>query len=92
MNSYSLAASQIIKEQTTIIGPLAIDQAKKVAGLEVDNMGGLVKISGDGKEVLEKLVGQFEKLFGKASVEACRDAIKEMTPQIPSKDLPAVLQ
>ena len=69
-----------------------MDQAKQVGGIEMDNTGSVIKINGDGKEVLEKLVEQFEKLFGKASVEACKDAVKEITPSIPTKDLPAILQ
>lgn len=92
MDNYVLAASQIVKEQQAIVGPLAVDQAKRVTGLEIDSGGKIVKISGNGKEVLEKLVQQFENLFGRASVEACKEAIKEITPQIPKQDLPAILQ
>ena len=91
MDTYSLAVSQIIKQQETIIGPLALDQAKKVTGLTIITID-RIKISGDAKEVLTSLVKQYEKLFGKASIEVCKDAIKEIKPKLPSEELPEILR
>ncbi len=91
MDIYSLAAIQIIKEQQAVIGPIAVDQAKRVPGLSVDTMGD-VKIIGDGKETIAKLVGQYEKFFGEASVQVCKDAIKEVKPPIPNDELPEILK
>ena len=90
-NTYSLVASRIIKQQEEVIGPVALEQAKKVGGLSVDNSGN-VSISGDGKDVLEKLVRQYEKLFGRASIEVCKDAVRETKPAIPPKELPEILK
>lgn len=91
MDTYELAASQIIKGQEAVVGPLALDQAKKVTGIEVSSSGE-VKLVGSGKEVLTKLVNQYEKLFGKASVEVCRDAVKEVKPPISAAELPDILR
>lgn len=91
MNPFELAASHIIKEQEGIIGPLAFDQARKVAGIQVDNTGN-VTIAGDGKEVLNNLVHQYSELFGHASVEVCKEAIREITPTITPDVLPDILK
>lgn len=74
-----------------IIGPLALDQVKKVSGIKILNADE-VQITGDGKAVLTHLISQFEKFFGKASIEVCKDAVKEINPPIPSDQLPDILR
>ena len=88
---YSTLATNILKSQMSVIGPLAIDQARKVAGINI-GIGETITIKGDGKELLEKLVLQFEQLFGQASVEACKDAIKESQLSLSPSDLPEILR
>lgn len=90
MDPYSNAVSAIIKEQQLIIGPLALDQAKKVAGLEVVNVDD-VKVVGNKKEVLTNLVKQYERLFGKASVEVCKEAFEKVYEGFPKEDIPDIL-
>jgi hypothetical protein len=91
MDPYTAAVSRIIKEQQAIVGPLAIDQAKKVSGLDVSNADD-VKISGNKKEVLGALVNQFAKLFGQASVEVCKEAFQPFTDKIPQNEIPDILK
>lgn len=79
----------IIKHQELIIGPLAWSEAKSVVGLETK--GDKVFVSGDGKAVLEKLVGKYEALFGQASVEACKDAVRPLLSSSKT-DLPEILK
>lgn len=86
MDIYSQAAEKIIKEQEGIIGPVALEQARKVAGLKVD---GAIAIEGDKTEVLQHLVEQYEHLFGRASVEVCKEAVQGL---IPPEQLPALLK
>ena len=90
MDIYISAVSQIIKQQAAVIGPLAMDQARKVSGLEVLSENE-VRIKGNGKQVLEKLVETYSRLFGQASIEVCKDAIKEINPPIKTEDLPQIL-
>jgi hypothetical protein len=90
-STYSTIATHILKGQFSVVGPLAVDQAKMVSGVTIDTANN-VKITGNGKEVLTNLVKQFEKLFGQASVEVCKDAVRESEVTIPSKDLPEILQ
>ena len=91
INIYQQVVKRIIKEQEGIIGPLAIDQARKVAGIEV-LPDGQIKIVGNGKEVVKSLVNLYSDFFGQASIEVCKDAIRDMKGSIPAQDLPDVLK
>lgn len=90
MDIFAQMAEKIIKEQESIIGPVALEQAKKVSGLNIDWQRHEVEIDGDEKAILEKLVQQYEHLFGRASVEVCKEAIRNM--QISPENLPALLK
>ncbi|OGC49797.1 hypothetical protein A2716_00330 [candidate division WWE3 bacterium RIFCSPHIGHO2_01_FULL_40_23] len=79
----------IISQQELIIGPVAIEEANKVPGLNISSDGKTATITGDGKAVLEGLVKQYASLFGRVSVEVCREAVsavvgdqKEILPDI----------
>lgn len=91
MDPFIEAISRIIKEQQSIIGPLALDQAKKVVGLEVNSVDDM-KIKGNKKQVLENLVNQYTKLFGKASVEVCKEAFQPFINKIPTSEIPEILK
>lgn len=91
MDPFALAISRIIKEQQAIIGPVAIDQAKKVTGLNVVNIDE-IRVTGDKKQVLESLVNQYAKLFGQTSVEVCKEAFSPMSDKIPPADIPDILK
>ncbi|HSA83688.1 MAG TPA: hypothetical protein VLF20_02265 [Patescibacteria group bacterium] len=91
MDIFSQLAEKIIKEQEVIIGPVALEQARKVSGLEVNDTG-TIKINGNGKTVLTDLVKQYAKLFGQTSIEVCREAVREVKTKLSKEDLPAILQ
>jgi hypothetical protein len=91
MDPVAQAASKIIKEQQAIIGPVALDQAKKVGGLSVISADD-IKITGNKKQTLENLVKQFEKLFGKASVQVCKEAFSGYADKIPASEIPDILK
>lgn len=91
MDLYSLAAREIIKAQELVIGPIALEQAKNVSGLTVSGLDD-VRISGNAQDVLSNLVNQYSKFFGRASIEVCKDAIKEVKPPIPQQELPEILR
>ncbi len=93
MNTFAQIASKIIKEQELIIGPLAWVEAKKVQGLNVsDTNSGELSIAGDPKETLDKLVAQYERLFGRASHEVCREAAITLLADLPPTEIPLSLQ
>lgn len=91
MDQYSQIASQIIKDQEAIIGPVALEQALKVQGIEIVG-GDTVKISGNGKEILQHLVEQYSKLFGRASIEVCRESVYDAKTSLSKEELPEILR
>lgn len=91
MDPYADAVRRIIKEQQTLIGPIALDQARKVTGLSL-NGGNNISFQGNKKEILEGLVRQYERLFGRTSVEVCKEAIAPLTDKIPATEIPDILK
>lgn len=91
MDTFAQAIRNIIKEQKQIIGPVAIDQAKKVSGLKLENSDDVV-IEGNKKEVLTSLVNQYSKLFGQASIEVCKEAFEPFSDKIEAADIPDILK
>ncbi len=81
---------RIIKEQEAIIGPLAWSVAGEVKGLHTVRHS--VSISGSGSIVLTDLVKKYEKLFGPASREVCRDAVRPLLSRTAKEDVPEVLR
>ena len=92
MDIFEEAAEKIIKGQETIIGPIALEQARKVAGLKIDRVNHEVKLEGNKTEILGNLVGQYERLFGKTSVEVCREAVRTLMSKFPQNQIPSLLQ
>lgn len=82
----------IVKQQKAIMGPMAVDLANRVNGVHISNDLASIEVGGNTAQVLGDLVKQYEKLFGRASVEACKDSIREANISIPPKDLPQILQ
>lgn len=90
MSHTDTLATRIIREQETIIGPVAWSEAQKVRGLRVSDHS--VTVEGDARTALEGLVKQYERLFGRASREVCRDAVRPLISQVPQNEIPAVLR
>ncbi len=93
MTTFDTIAGRIIKEQALVIGPLAWSEAGKVDGLHILDQGrGEVELgNGDPKEVLNQLVGRYERLFGRASREACREAVAAILAELAPGDVPSSL-
>lgn len=91
MSTTADLAKSIIREQAVIIGPVAWEEAGKVTGLRIDLNTHQVNVEGNSREVLERLVGQYERLFGRASREVCREAVRPFLSQVSQEEIPAVL-
>lgn len=85
-------AEKIIEKQESIIGPLAIEQAQKVKGLEINWPKHEIHIIGNETEVVEHLVEQYQHLFGRASIEACKEAVSSIITQLSPNQIPALLR
>lgn len=84
---------RIIREQELIIGPIAWDEARKVDGLKIiDQKNGEVNLEGDAKQVLNNLVAQYARLFGRASNEVCKEVSKDLLSELPADEVPSSLK
>ena len=83
---------RIIKEQELVIGPVAWEEAKKVEGLSVNQQTGEVVITGDPKDILNRLVAQYSRLFGQVSREVCKEAVQDLVVELPADEVPSSLQ
>lgn len=92
MNIFAQMAERIIEEQETIIGPIALEQAHKVPGLKINWDKHQIIIQGNQTDILEKLVEQYKQLFGQASVEVCKEAVKNLLSKIPQNQIPDLLR
>lgn len=93
MSVYSQIAEKIIQRQEAIIGPVAIEQASRVSGLNVDWSKHQVEIQGDEAQVIGELVEAYKELFGQMSVEVCREAAASLVGQLPAgRELPEALR
>lgn len=94
LNQAKQLVRNIINNQKLIIGPLAFEQANKVSGLKIsDNEKINVEIvTNNTNELLTSLVKKYEELFGRASIEVCKDAVRETNPPLSQEDLPEILK
>lgn len=93
MVSLALIAEHIIKEQELVIGSLAWSEAEKVSGLKIDSNSHEIHFSvPDTKNVIDLLVAQYERLFGKASHEVCREAAAPFLAQFSIDEIPKSLR
>ena len=94
MGIFEKIVVKIIKEQELIIGPLAWSEASKVSGIAVlDKNTMQVSISSpDPKEAVDQLVNQYQRLFGRASKEVCKDAVASIIADLAPADIPLSLR
>ena len=85
---------RIIREQELVIGPLAWDEARKVNGIIVlDQRTGEIDLqNGDVREIVNNLVAQYEKIFGRASHEVCKSAVQDLIAELPAEEIPLSLK
>lgn len=92
MDILETVVEKIIEEQEIIIGPIALEQAKKVNGLNIDWQKHKISIQGDKTKILGDLVDQYKLLFGQTSVEVCRETINRYKTQLSPDQLPQTLR
>jgi len=95
MSHIDALVQSIIRHQEEVMGPLAVEEAKEVTGLNIDSRG-KVSIIFENKSDVRKLLGtlaqRYEKMFGRASIEMCKDAIKEAGVKLADDELPDILR
>ncbi|MEY4747376.1 MAG: hypothetical protein RLZZ416_425 [Candidatus Parcubacteria bacterium] len=90
---FNQLASKIITEQSLVIGPLAWSEAGKVPGMSINMQQKAAVIQADDpKAALDKLVAQYERLFGRASHEVCREAAAPLIASLSPDEVPSSLR
>jgi hypothetical protein len=94
MSTFDQIATKIIKEQELVIGPLAWQQASKVSGLHVvDQKSGQVTIdSSNAQTIVDNLVRQYSSLFGRAALEASKEAVGSILADLSPAEIPSSLR
>jgi hypothetical protein len=91
--AYDQIVARIVHQQQLIIGPLAWTEAEKVDGLATDTgRGELFVASSDPKMVVDSLVSRYERLFGGASRQVCREAAATLTSSMVAVEIPTSLR
>jgi CheY-specific phosphatase CheX len=92
MDVYEQIVVKIIKSQEAIIGPVAIEQAKRVPHLTVDWQKGHATIKGAEPQTIDALIGVYKELFGQISVEVSKEAAASLVGQLSADKLPKALK
>lgn len=92
MDIYSQIITRIIEQQETIIGPVAVQQARQIAGIGVDWENHQVTLSGDARSLINQLVEQYRALFGQVAVEVSKEATTKFTAQLSEDQVPQSLK
>ncbi len=92
LNIFEEIAIRMIKEQELIIGPLAWIEASKVTGMKIHEQGVVSIDSPDKQGTIDKLVGRYERLFGKASHEVCKQAVLGLIAGLQPAEIPSSLR
>lgn len=90
---FTQIASKIVQQQAQVMGPLAWSEAGKVSGLRIINVqkGEIEVSSEDPKTAVDRLVAQYERLFGRASHEVCKEAAASLIAGLPRAEIPQSL-
>ena len=94
MTIFDQIALGIIKEQELIIGPMAWQEAGKVSGIRIiDSRSDSITVeNGDSKQIIDKLVAQYDRLFGRASREVSREAAAPFLTNLIPTEIPSSLK
>jgi hypothetical protein len=89
---YAQIAEKIIEQQESIIGPIAVEQAKQIAKLKIDWPKHDVSIGDNPRNVIDELVETYKELFGQIAVEASKEAAARYLAQLSPEQLPNSLK
>ncbi|OGH88768.1 MAG: hypothetical protein A3J93_01610 [Candidatus Magasanikbacteria bacterium RIFOXYC2_FULL_42_28] len=92
MDTLTQIVEHIVKEQELIIGPLAREEAARVSNIVVRDNGTVLMTGDNKKAAIDQLVARYERLFGQASVQVCKDAAASFLPSLKTGETPDSLK
>ena len=92
MDIYAQIITKIIEQQESIIGPVALQQARQVNGITLDWDNHQVSINGDAKTIINQLIAQYKSLFGQIAVEVSKEVTVKFTAQLTESQVPDSLK
>jgi hypothetical protein len=93
MDTYEKIIVKIIQAQEAIIGPVAIERARQVKGLNVADWSKQeVEVTGDEEKIVSDLINVYKELFGQISVEVSKEAAGALTSELPAGHVPVALK
>lgn len=79
MVSYGQVIEAAIERESGILGEQkAVEKAKEVDGLEIDEEGHVLDIEGEGQQVLKRLVDRYEEVGGSVTASLIARRIKKI--------------
>ena len=79
---YKKMLSDLIQKQMIVLGPnIALDKARKVPGLKINDDGTVMDISGDAQMVLKGVANEYMELSGKIA-QMTLNSLLEKYPQV----------
>lgn len=92
MSVYAEIIEKVIRGQEAIIGPVAVEQAQRVAGLKLDWDKHQVVVEGDEAKVVDDLIAVYKELFGQISVEVSKESAASLIGQLKDNEVPQALR
>jgi hypothetical protein len=92
MSIYATIVEKIIAQQEQIIGPVAMQQASLVEGIAIDDKTHSVTLTGNEKQIINELIGQYQELFGQIAVEVSKEAASKIAATLTPEQLPELLK
>jgi hypothetical protein len=89
--AYKEIINTIIESKLIAFGRLAIDKARIINGLTVDNQGNVVSFSDDPKTVIHNLLITYEEICGRVSTISARVVTARLRKKYPNLELPKEL-
>lgn len=84
---------EIIKRQERIAGHLAWEQVRRIENIIVNDETIVnVSINGDPKKAIDQLVYSYKNLFGDIAVDVSKSAVRYLTAELPSDQVPDSLK
>ena len=92
MDIYAQIAERIIRGQETIIGPVAVEQARRVSNISIDWDKHEIEINGNEPKAIDELIAVYRELFGQVSVEVSKEAAATLLGKLSPAEVPETLK